>query len=107
MQRGANVFGRTPDRGRERTRVLSRSVLDCWKWSSVGVLRLTALLREARGFGLLPRSGNRGNCEVKSDLLQVSRGQISGPAQIAFEHLVPMPTIGIPIRPCPSPGFLA
>jgi hypothetical protein len=44
---------------------------------------------------------------LKSDLLQVCRSEISGPAQIAFEHLVPMPTIAIPIGPCTSPGFLA
>src|SRR6266852_5365785 len=35
------------------------------------------------------------------------RSEISGPAQIAFEHFVPMPPIGIPIGPCTSSDFLA
>jgi len=65
------------------------------------------LLRWTLGGQFLLGSGNRWSRELKSDLLEVSRGEISGPAQIAFEHLVPVPSIGIPIGPCTSSGFLA
>src|SRR6266852_3993613 len=52
-------------------------------------------------------SGRKGSLQLKSNLLKVRRSEISGPAQIAFEHFVPMPPIGIPIRPCTSSDFLA
>jgi hypothetical protein len=73
----------------------------------VSTLRLDELLQWTLGGLFRFGRGNRRSREVKSDLLKVSRGEISGPAQIAFEHLVPLSTIGIPIRPCAASGFLA